>query len=76
MMHTVGASDKYDPSTTLPLLPDGLADPDANPVYPQRKAEIMAGRIAISPTTAEIPSSLKRVLVGPKTAAEISWAAK
>lgn len=73
LLHVFGASDKYDPVTNQPLVPEGLADPQARPLYPQRKAEIMGGRIAVSATEAEMPSSLARSLVGPDTAREIGW---
>ncbi len=73
MLHTLGATDKYDPVTSLPVHPDGYAEPARHPRHPQRKAEIMGGRIALSPTEAEMPASLKRTLVGPETAVEINW---
>jgi len=72
LLHTVGASDKYNPDGT-PVFPDGFASPDRKPLYPQRKAEIMAGRIAIDPHRAAIPRSLNYVVVGDKTAREIGW---
>ncbi len=73
LLHTLGATDKYELDTGLPIHPQGYADPQAKPLYPQRKAEIMGGRIALSPTRAEIPVSLKQAIVGPETAAEIRW---
>jgi len=73
LLHTLGATDKYDPDGNLPLFPDGFADPDARPRYPQRRAEIMAGRIPISETRAEIAEGMKQVVIGAKTAHEISW---
>ncbi len=69
--HTLGASDKYELSTGQPLAPDGLAEPDRTPLYPQRFAEIMGGRIALKIDDAVIPQSLKFARVGPLTAAEI-----
>jgi hypothetical protein len=74
ILHTLGATDKYDPATNQPVFPDGYAEPDAAPLHPQRRAEIMAGRIAISETQADTPRSLKRVVIGAKTAREINWA--
>lgn len=74
LLHTLGATDKYDPATNQPRFPDGYADPDRNPPYPQRRAEIMAGRIPISESQAETPSSMKQVVVGAATAREIGWA--
>lgn len=73
LMHTLGATDRYDPGTGLPVFPSGFADPSQNPRFPQEFAEIMGGRIPLSPTRAEIPASLARVVVGPETAREIRW---
>jgi hypothetical protein len=73
VMHTLGATDKYDPDTDVPRFPQGFADPDQRPLYPQHRAEIMAGRYALSPTEVEMPDSLVREVVGPATAAEIRW---
>jgi hypothetical protein len=73
LLHTLGATDKYDPDGNLPLFPDGFADPDARPRYPQQRAEIMAGRIPISATRAEMAEGMKQVVIGAKTAREISW---
>jgi hypothetical protein len=75
LLHTLGATDKYDPSTNLPSFPAGFADPDQSPAYPQRRAELMAGRIPIDSDTAEIPQSLLEVTIGPLTAREIGWTA-
>ena len=73
MLHTLGATDKYQPGTNLPLFPIGYGEPNATPLYPQQRAEIMGGRIAITADHAEIPPDLTRVVVGPLTAAEIGW---
>jgi len=73
-LHTLGATDKYDPGTGQPIAPDGLAEPDRNPLYPQRYAEIMGGRIAQAADDAVVPKSLKYVLIGPVTASEIRLA--
>jgi len=70
-LHTLGASDKYEAGTGQPLGPHGLAEPDRQPLYPQRYAEIMGGRIALSASEAVIPKSLSYALIGPQTAAEI-----
>jgi hypothetical protein len=75
LLHTLGATDKYDPATNYPLYPVGFADFEARPLLPQRRAEIMAGRIAISQHEARIPASLADVVVGPVTAGEIRWTA-
>jgi hypothetical protein len=73
LLHVFGASDKYDLATGQPIVPEGLAAPQAEPLFPQRKAEIMGGAIALSPTEARMPSSLAQCLVGPATAREIGW---
>ncbi len=73
LMHTVGATDKYDPVSDRPRYPDGYADPQRVPRYPQVQAEIMGGRIPLSPTRARIPASLAQVTIGPLTAREIHW---
>ena len=73
LLHTLGATDKYDLSTSQPHFPEGYAEPNRKPTYPQRKAELMGGRIPISRTKAKIPSSLSKTLIGPMTAEEIGW---
>jgi hypothetical protein len=73
ILHTLGATDKYDPANNLPVFPDGYADPQKQPRYPQAAAEIMGGRIPMSATAAEIPESLRLTLVGEQTAREIGW---
>lgn len=73
LLHTLGATDKYDLATDQPLYPDGYAEPDLKPRLPQSKAEIMAGRIPIDPSHAETPSRLQDTLIGPLTAQEIGW---
>lgn len=72
-LHTLGATDKYDPVTNLPIYPDGYAIPDQSPLLPQRYAEIMVGRTPISQSAAEIPAGLNETLIGDKTAHEINW---
>ncbi len=73
ILHTLGASDKYDPGTLAPLYPSGFAEPDRDPRYPQSFAEVMAGRYAVDENTFEMPESLRAVVVGPETALEIGW---
>jgi hypothetical protein len=72
-LHTLGASDKYHADSNLPLYPVGYADPDRRPRYPQRKAEIMGGRIPLSEQHAVMPDSLSECVIGPATALEIRW---
>jgi hypothetical protein len=73
LLHTFGAADRYDRATGLPRYPEGLADPQRVPLYPQQQAEIMAGRMALSATQARLPDSLDEERVGPVTATEIGW---
>jgi len=73
LLHTLNATDKYDLSTTLPVYPEGFAEPDKTPLYPQSFAELMGGRVPMSEVRADIPKSLKQTVVGEKTAQEIGW---
>ena len=73
MLHTVGASDKYDLASLQPIYPVGYAEPDKLPLHPQRKCELMAGRIALSASHAKIPVSLRECEIGEQTAREIRW---
>jgi hypothetical protein len=73
LLHTFGATDKYDLSTGLPLYPEGFAEPQLIPRYPQQLAEIMAGRMPLAATEARLPDSLEDERVGPLTAREIGW---
>lgn len=73
MLHTLGASDKYAGVDSLPVFPIGYAEPDRDPLYPQRYAEIMGGRLPVSAQQAMIPTGLRSVRVGAATALEINW---
>jgi hypothetical protein len=73
LLHTLGATDKYDRATGQPLVPQGLGDPDQSPRYPQQLGEIMAGRLATAAGSAVIPDSLESMRVGTETAREIGW---
>jgi hypothetical protein len=72
-LHTVGATDKYELDSGAPVYPGGYGEPDRDPRYPQRFAEVMAGQRAISDREHEMPTTLRQVLVGDETAAEIGW---
>lgn len=72
LLHTLGATDKYDPATGLPLFPEGYAEPKREPLHPQRYAEIMGGRVAVSESDATIPESLRYAVIGPATARELN----
>ena len=70
-LHTLGATDKYESGSGLPVFPEGFAEPDRSPLYPQELAEIMGGRIAVSEFEATVPKSLKYARIGDATAREI-----
>jgi hypothetical protein len=73
LLHTLGATDKYDPRSNAPRFPDGFAAPDMRPLLPQQQAELMAGRIPVTEQQAAIPENLRQVVIGPATAREIGW---
>lgn len=73
LLHTLGATDKYDPGTNQPRFPEGYAEPERSPRLPQQFAEIMAGRVPVGEARAEIPTTLAACLIGDATAAEIGW---
>lgn len=73
LLHVFGATDKYDLATNRPIYPIGYAEPELQPRYPQRLAEIMGGRIPLSATEAITPTSLTDAVIGPETAREINW---
>lgn len=72
ILHTVGATDKYTPEGR-PVIPDGLADPRQEPLFPQRRAEIMAGSIALDTNRSTSPNGLRQCVVGPLSAREVGW---
>jgi hypothetical protein len=73
LLHTVGARDHYDLATRQPIWPEGYADPDRLPRFPQAVAELMAGRIPLSPARAREAGALGQTTIGRTTAAEIGW---
>jgi hypothetical protein len=73
MLHTVGATDKYNLQTGQPIYPGGYAEPEKQPLYPQRFAELMGGHTPLSETDSVMPRSLRTVLLGDKTLQEINW---
>ncbi|HMV17683.1 MAG TPA: hypothetical protein PLN96_07260 [Zoogloea sp.] len=75
LLHTLGAADRYDPVTLHPRWPDGYAEPDRTPRWPQHLAEIMGGRIPVDAGRADIPDGLHEALIGAATAAEIGLSA-
>ena len=75
-LHTFGATDKYDRATLQPIAPDGYAEPQRWPPLPQEQAELMAGRIPLSETQAQIPARLVDTVIGSLSAHEIGWIKK
>jgi hypothetical protein len=73
LLHTVGATDKYNLADDAPRFPDGYGDPAQQPLFPQLTAELMAGRRVISPDKSSQALSLDEVVIGPATALEIRW---
>lgn len=73
VLHTLGASDKYDLDTNQPQWPDGYAEPSNVPLFPQSRAEIMGGRIPMDQHRSVMPETLLDVIVGERTASEINW---
>ncbi len=73
VLHTLGASDKYDLESGEPFHPQGYAEPEKTPLFPQRYAELMGGRVPVSEARSVMPRGLRLVKVGKATAAEINW---
>jgi hypothetical protein len=73
MLHTLGATDKYNLQTLQPSYPEGYADPKKVPLLPQKYAEIMGRAIPLSSSESKMPDSLTYTVVGPITAKEIKW---
>ncbi|MGZ8137459.1 MAG: hypothetical protein ACXW1W_13635 [Methylococcaceae bacterium] len=72
LLHTVGATDKYD-ANNEPIFPIGYAAPEQSQRYPQYQAEIMAVRIPISATHSRMADNLDQCVIGEQTAKEINW---
>jgi hypothetical protein len=73
LLHTVGATDKYNFGDDAPRFPEGYGDPAQKPLFPQLTAELMAGRRVLAPDKWQQAASLDEVVVGPVTALEIRW---
>lgn len=73
LLHALTATDKYDLSTGQPIHPDGYAEPDKQPLYPQVFAELMGAYVPVSAHEHEMPRDLNETLIGPLTAKEIGW---
>ena len=73
LLHTFGAKDKYDFTTGQPLYPTGYANPEQQPRYPQQRAEIMGGYIALSESKSKTPEDLEDTMISRLTVQEMGW---
>lgn len=73
LLHAFGATDKYDLATGQPIFPVGYAFPNQQPLFPQAKAELMAGHIPVSQSKSKMPDGLGQTLINVQTAQEIGW---
>ena len=71
LLHTLGATDKYDPEGR-PIYPQGYADAALPESMPRREAEIMAGRYVAANGRLTMPPSLAQCVLGAQTAHEIN----
>lgn len=74
LFHLLGADDRYGPTGDVQV-PGGLAEPDLQPLYPQRFTELMARQRPVSETNQVLPESLDELRVGATTAGEVGWTA-
>lgn len=72
LFHLLGADDRYGEDGNA-IIPDGLGDPDLEPLYPQEGAEIMARGRVVEPGREMPPGDLSELRVGSATAREIGW---
>lgn len=73
LMHVFGASDKYSMGSNEPLYPDGYAEPNKAPLFPQDRCEIMGGRIPLSAFESIMPNALSQCTIGIESAREIGF---
>ncbi len=71
-LHTIGARDHRERDGTI-AYPSGYADPSAEPLLPQEKAEIMALGIPATETEEYLVEDLDDTALGLWTAKEIGW---
>ena len=73
LLHLSGATDKYDVATGEPSFPQGYADPEKQPLYPQTTGLLMAMAIPFSPEYSALPKTMQEISIGALTAKEINW---
>ncbi len=71
LCHTFGASDKYDGNVSV--FPQGFADPDRQPRYPQERAEIMSLGRPVARGKDKPVDGLDECIVGAQSAEEMNW---
>ena len=74
LLHAFGALDKYDLNTGQPIFPIGYSDPQQQPLYPQKMAEIMAVAVPVSSSESKMAHNLAQTRVNLATAQELGWA--
>ena len=73
LLHVLGATDKYVLTTGEPIFPQGFANPNQRPLFPQLKAEIMGGRIPLNSFSSKMADSLEECRIGRLTGEEIGF---
>lgn len=71
--HVLGADDTYQDGDFLARWPEGFVQPDADPRYPQKFAELMAVDIPLAPGIEGEVRTLDQVRVGYRSAARMGW---
>jgi hypothetical protein len=72
LFHCLGVADAYD-ARGHARVPEGLVEPQLQPLYPQPAAEVMVGEVPLGDAEGRLPASLDEVRVGPSTAAALRW---
>ena len=72
LLHCMGAADRYDAEGHA-RIPEGLAEPDLRPRFPQRYAEVMTGELPEADGRGRVPRGLAETRVGELTAREVGW---
>lgn len=76
MLHVLGATDKYVLTSGEPIYPEGYAEPNKRPLFPQNRAEIMGMRIPVNSFSSVMADSLEQCKIGRQTAEEIGFFAR
>ena len=68
----MGAAPRMD-NRRFPLFPEGFAEPESNPLYPQTNAELMGGYIPLNEDKVKPIDNLDQAIIRLQTAYEIGW---